>query len=150
MIDFIKGNKTLRELLVGITLVAFLFEIVILVMSTNKISGTLGLLIGTVASYICAVYMAYSIDIAVELDEKSSIAYMRKGTVYRYIMLCIVLIIIGATKVASPVTLIFGFLTLKFGAYINPFIHRLFNKNNTHKNEISNDINEHPDSLINN
>lgn len=128
MINFIKNNKTLKELIIGIITITIIFEIIILIACKNKLYETAGLLIGTVVSVVCAVYMAYSIEIAVELDEKSSIAYMRKGTVYRYLIFCVVLIITGVSKIASPVALIAGFLTLKFGAYINPFIHKLFNK----------------------
>lgn len=127
MINFIKNNKTLKELITGIVIVSVLFEILTLLICEGRLYGTIGLIIGTISAILCAVYMAYSIEIAVLLDEKSSIAYMRKGTVYRYLCLCVVLIIVGITNIGSPVTLILGFLTLKFGAYLNPLIHRFSN-----------------------
>lgn len=127
MINFIKNNKTLKELITGIVIVSVLFEILTLLICKERLYGTIGLIIGTISAILCAVYMAYSIEIAVLLDEKSSIAYMRKGTVYRYLCLCVVLIIVGITNIGSPVTLILGFLTLKFGAYLNPLIHRFSN-----------------------
>lgn len=124
MINFIKNNKTLKELITGIVIVSILFEILALLICKERLYGTIGLIAGTISAIVCAVYMAYSIEIAVLLDEKSSIAYMRKGTVYRYLFLCVILAIIGITNIGSPVTLIFGFLTLKFGAYLNPLIHK--------------------------
>lgn len=144
MINFIKNNKTLKELITGIVIVSVLFEILTLLICEERLYGTIGLIIGTISAILCAVYMAYSIEIAVLLDEKSSIAYMRKGTVYRYLCLCVVLIIVGITNIGSPVTLILGFLTLKFGAYLNPLIHRFSNadKENQMVNTEENNFNK--------
>ena len=72
--------------------------------------------------------MAWGIENAVMLDEKSSIAISRKYTIIRYLLMCAVLVAIGVTDIGSPVTLIFGFLSLKFGAYINPLIHTIITK----------------------
>lgn len=140
MIDFIKNNKTLKELIAGIVIVSLLFEILTLLICKDRLYGTIGLIAGTVSAVLCAVYMAYSIEIAVLLDEKSSIAYMRKGTVFRYLFLCLILIVVGITDIGSPVTLIFGFLSLKFGAYLNPMIHKLLHGNEKgHTDDIEED-----------
>lgn len=126
--DLIKKNRTLQELIAGIALIAIICEILLLIFTKNRLYNSIGLIIGTVTSLICAVHMAWGIEIAVMLDEKSSIAFSRKYTVIRYLLMCVVLVIVGVTDIGSPVTLIFGFLTLKFGAYINPLIHKITTK----------------------
>ena len=123
--DLIKKNRTLRELIAGIALIAIICEILLLIFTKNRIYNSIGLIIGTLTSLICAVHMAWGIEIAVMLDEKSSIAISRKYTIIRYLLMCAVLVAIGVTDIGSPVTLIFGFLSLKFGAYINPLIHTI-------------------------
>ena len=126
--DLIKKNRTLRELIAGIALIAIICEILLLILTKNRIYNSIGLIIGTLTSLICAVHMAWGIEIAVMLDEKSSIAISRKYTIIRYLLMCAVLVAIGVTDIGSPVTLIFGFLSLKFGAYINPLIHTIITK----------------------
>ena len=126
--DLIKKNKTLQELLCGIAVFGVICEILLLIFTKNRVYNSIGLIVGIVISLACAIHMAYGIEIAVMLDEKSSIAFTRKYTVIRYLVMCVVLVVIGVTDVGSPVTLIFGFLGLKAGAYFNPLIHKIFIK----------------------
>lgn len=126
--DLIKKNRTLQELLIGITVYSILVEALLLIFTKNKFYNSIGLIVGAVISLICAVHMAWGIDIAVMLDEKSSIAITRKYTVIRYLIMCVTLGVIGVMDLGSPVTLIFGFLGLKMGAYLNPIIHTIITK----------------------
>ena len=86
--DLIKKNRTLRELIAGIALIAIICEILLLIFTKNRIYNSIGLIIGTLTSLICAVHMAWGIEIAVMLDEKSSIAISRKYTIIRYLLMC--------------------------------------------------------------
>ena len=128
ILNLIKKNLTLKELLIGITFFGIIGEILLLILTKQKMYNGLGFLVGVIVSLICAIHMAYYIDIAVMLDEKSSIAYMRKYTVIRYLVMCVVLIIIGVTDILSPVTLILGYMGLKIGAYLNPLVHKIYEK----------------------
>lgn len=128
IIDLIKKNKTLQELLIGIVLFGIICEILLLIFTKNIFYNSTGLVIGLIISLICAVHMAWGIEIAVMLDEKSSIAITRKYTVIRYLIMCVVLVAVGVLDFGSPVTLIAGFLALKMGAYFNPLIHKIFTK----------------------
>ena len=128
IIDLIKKNKTLQELFIGIVLVGVLIEVLLLIFTKNIFYNSIGLVVGFIVSIGCAIHMAWGIEIAVMLDEKSSIAITRKYTVIRYMIMCVALVAVGVTDIGSPVTLIFGFLTLKMGAYINPFIHTIITK----------------------
>lgn len=126
--DLIKKNRTLQELLTGITLFGVICEILLIVFTKNILYNSIGLIIGTVISFACAIHMAWGIDIAVMLDEKTSIAFTRKYTVIRYLIMCVALVLIGVFDIGSPVTLIVGYMALKMGAYFNPIIHKVFLK----------------------
>lgn len=128
IIDLIKKNRTLQELLIGIVLFGIICEILLLIFTKNIFYNSTGLVIGLIISLICAVHMAWGIEIAVMLDEKSSIAITRKYTVIRYLIMCVALVAVGVLDFGSPVTLIAGFLALKMGAYFNPLIHKIFTK----------------------
>lgn len=127
--DLIKKNKTLQELTIGIALFGIICEILLLVFTQRKLYYSIGLLIGVIISELCAIHMAWGIEIAVMLDEKGSIAYTRKYTVIRYVIMCVALVVVGVIDFGSPVTLILGYMSLKMGAYLNPFIHKILNKN---------------------
>lgn len=124
IIDLLKNNKTLRQILIGIVIYGVIIEIILLFISKDRIYSSLGLLIGIVTAMGCVIHMAYGIEIAVMLDEKGAIAYTRKYTVIRYVIMCVVLVVTGVLKIGNPVTLIFGFLGLKAGAYLNPIINK--------------------------
>lgn len=126
--DLIKKNLTLRELLIGISCFGIVGELLILILTKQKVYNGVGFLVGIIVSLACAIHMAYSIEIAVMLDEKSSIAYTRKYTVIRYFLMCIILVIIGITDILNPVTLILGYMGLKAGAYLNPLVHKIYKK----------------------
>lgn len=130
IINLIKTNRTLRELIYGILIFGVVALVPVLIFTDKRLYYSTGLLAGIFMSVVCAIHMAWGIEIAVNLDEKSSIAVTRKYTVIRYLLLCVVLGVIGVSDVGSPVTLIIGFLGLKMGAYLNPFIHRITTKNN--------------------
>ena len=128
ILDLIKKNQTLKELLIGITFFGIIAEVLLLIFTKQKMYNSIGLIVGILISAGCAVHMAYSIEIAVMLDEKSSIAYSRKYTVIRYLIMCVILVVIGVADIASPVTLIFGYMGLKAGAYLNPVVHKIYEK----------------------
>lgn len=125
MIALIKNNKTLQELLIGIVAFGIVAEIIVLILGGDRLNNTIGLVMGIAVAFGSAIHMAYGIEIAVSLDEKSAITITRKYTVIRYLLMCVVLAAVGIFKIGSPVTLIIGYLGLKAGAYLNPFIKKL-------------------------
>lgn len=128
ILNLIKKNQTLKELLIGIVFLGIVGEILLLFLTKQKVYNGIGFLVGIIVSLVCAIHMAYYIEIAVMLDEKSSIAYTRKYTVIRYFAMCVILIIIGVTDILNPVTLILGYMGLKVGAYLNPLVHKIYEK----------------------
>lgn len=141
MTEQIKTNKTLQELIIGIILYAVPVEAVIFFITSDKVYNSAGFFIGTVVALICAMHMAYCIEIAVKLSEKDAMAYSRAKTVLRYGIICIALIVSGYFKMANPVTMIFGFLGLKFGAYLNPLVRKMLGRTDETELDVSGDDN---------
>ena len=128
IIDLIKKNRTLQELLCGIITFFIVAEALLMIFTKSWLYNSIGLVVGIIISIICAVHMAWGIEISVMLDEKSSIAVTRKYTVIRYLIMCVVLVVIGVFDIGSPVTLIAGYMGLKVGAYLNPIMHKVLEK----------------------
>lgn len=128
IIDLIKKNRTLQELLCGIITFFIVSEALLMIFTKSWLYNSIGLVVGIIISIICAVHMAWGIEISVMLDEKSSIAVTRKYTVIRYLIMCVVLAVIGVFDIGSPVTLIAGYMGLKVGAYLNPIMHKVLEK----------------------
>lgn len=125
ILDLINKNKTLRTLVWGTLMYGSLIEILLFIMKRHSIYNSTGLWCGIITSCICALHMAYGIEIVVNLPEKAAIAYTRKYTVIRYCLMCIVLVLVGVSDIGNPVTLILGFLGLKAGAYLHPILSKI-------------------------
>jgi len=125
ILDLINNNKTLRTLVLGILLYGMAVELVLFIIGKRSIYNSTGLWCGIIIAALCALHMAWGIDITINLPEKAAISYTRKYTVFRYLLMCLVLVLIGITDIGSPVTLIFGFLGLKAGAYLHPIITKI-------------------------
>lgn len=138
MIDVIRENRTLREMLVGIGISGFIALILCLIFSNDVLFDCVGLLAGILGASFMAIHMGYTIEDAVLLDEKGAIAYTRKMTCIRYGVICAIVIIIGITKVGSSVMCVIGVLLLKAGAYMQPLVHKyIFKQNKTNPEDAS-------------
>lgn len=129
MIDTIKENKTLKELMLGSIAYGAVFMIPLIIFTERKLYHVLGLLIGILISLILAYNMAESIDVAVILDEKSADAYLRKKASIRYLIVCVAVIAVGVSDFGNVLTCMAGVMGLKIGAYLQPLTHKLLNPN---------------------
>ena len=131
------ANKTLCELIAGSILFCMVWETALLVFTERKLYHTVGLAAGLVICIVLAVTMAESIDVAVELDEKQAVGYLRKKAAIRYLIVCAAIIILALTGIGNPLTCFAGVMGLKAGAYMQPFTHRFISRFlPVYKNEI--------------
>ena len=128
MIDLLKRNETLRFMLYGILVSGMVIGIILAFISGRIRYALGGLIIGICGALAMAVHMAWAIETGVDMDEKNAVSFMRKHTVIRYLAACVILAIIGITDRVSPVTYVFGLLTVKTGAYMYPLFDRIANK----------------------
>ncbi|HOO27077.1 MAG TPA: hypothetical protein PLU43_01325 [Lachnospiraceae bacterium] len=123
-------NETLRELLAGILISGFSMQLLLVIFTKHFAYYAIGLWTGIAAALIMAVHMAYALDTALSLGEKGAAAYIRKKSIVRYVLVCILLVLAGITNFGSPVTLLLGVMGLKTGAYLQPVTHKMIIKLN--------------------
>lgn len=125
MIAVLRENRTLREMLIGIVAAGLVVGVICYLISGDYVGRLIGLGIGLIGAMFMAVHMAYTIEDVVLLDEKNAIAYSRKMTIIRYVVVCILVVAVGAFKIGSAVTCVIGIILLKAGAYLQPIVHRI-------------------------
>ncbi len=123
MIDQLRTNRTLRELITGAFVYCILWEAALIIFTKNRLYHSLGLAAGFIVCAVLAMGMADSIDVAVDLDEKSARAYLQKKASLRYAIACISILIIAFTHIGNPLTFFAGIMGLKIGAYMQPLTH---------------------------
>ncbi len=128
MLDQLRTNTTLRELIAGAAVYCIVWEIPLLILTDRKLYHSVGLLAGLILCIILAVNMAATIDVAVGLNEKGARAYLQKKASLRYITLCAAVVVLALTGIGNPLTFFAGIMGLKIGAYIQPFTHKVFKK----------------------
>lgn len=120
-------NETLRGMLCGMVVYGMIGQFIILFF----IRGTgvsLGWWIGVVTAVGCGYQMWWSLDRALDLPEKEASRKMISYSMFRYVAIVAIMAVVMITEIANPLAAVFGVFALKAGAYLQPFIHKLFDK----------------------
>lgn len=125
MINTLRNNRTLREMLIGIIASGIIVALLCAALAKNVLFDITGLGVGIVGAIFMAIHIACTLEDAVTLDEKGAISHMRKMTYIRYGVICVLVILVGVFKVGSPVMCVIGVMLLKAGAYLQPVTHRI-------------------------
>lgn len=128
MLHQLRSNRTLWELIAGAVMYCAFFEIPLLIFTQRRLYHSMGLAAGLIVCILVAANMADTIDIAVDLDEKSAKAYLQKKSSLRYLVICGALLAVQFLKLGNPLTYIAGIMGLKIGAYLQPFTHKVTEK----------------------
>ncbi len=128
MLERIRNNRTLVELMAGAAVYCILCEVLLLIFTERGLYHSIGLIIGFAVCIALSISIADSLDVAVELDEKSAKAYIQKKASLRYVLVCAVIIILAIFDFGNPLTCFAGVIGLKIGAYIQPFVHKLIDR----------------------
>lgn len=118
-------KETFWDLLIGI--VGLSFIICLIGGTATKGSGVFiaGVCYGGVVALILAIHMFKSLEKTLDLEEDGAIKHARKMTAIRMmIMILAVVIALYLSDWLNLVGVVFGILTLKISAYIQPFIHK--------------------------
>ena len=123
----LKEDRTLHEMMTGIAAINAVLALVAAFMSDRR-SALCAVAIGTFIALVYVIHMAVTIDDALNLDEKGAVSQVRKHMIIRYVFVCVVFATSVYFKVAHPIFLTLSVLSIKAGAYMQPFIHGLFNR----------------------
>lgn len=121
-------NSTVWELVLGILFTGGMLELLILAFLPDKLSLSLGLLIGMITASIMVFHMNYSITKILDMGEGAARKGAVKGYAVRTIGLVVILLVVAITKKANLLSCIAGVFTLKVAVYLQPFTHRIIRR----------------------
>ena len=110
-------NRTLFELETGILLFGAVCQLFVFPVK-DKAAYRLGLWIGILTAMISAFHMWWSLDHALDLDEKAAVSKMSTHNILRYVAITIVLALTAVSKIANPLSAFLGIMSLKASAYM--------------------------------
>lgn len=116
-----KGFETLLDLFIGIIGYFIIFELIGLIFVENRLSYTLGLLLGCLISGFLAWDMFVSIDNALDLPEDDAVKYSRKRSLLRWLVMLVAAFAGMRLKALSFPAVIIGILGLKIAAFCQPY-----------------------------
>lgn len=124
---FNRGNRTLRELLMGIFLWGMLLNLFFMCAGSFRMPFFASLWAGVAGAALMAVHMDRFIRRSLELESDDAVKGMRKGTILR--MAAAMALFVLAWRLHGDVPGVFlGLITLKLGAYTQPLMHKAVNK----------------------
>ena len=128
-----KKENTLPELLIGIILTGIVMQAVCFLVSKNYLYDAIGLWVGIGISCFSAIHMKNSIEVALELGEAGAVKHVRGGYAIRMLVTLFIAGVILYFKWGNPVTLLISIFSLKLAAYLQPCIHKIFQKMQNHR-----------------
>ena len=130
-----KINETLSELIIGILSMGVMIQAAdILVCRLNpSFHGMvpdfmLGFWTGIGTAVGLSVYMYRSIDRALEMHAEDAENYIRKAYLFRILVILVMTGMVMSFKIGYVMAFFLGILCLKFGAFLQPLVHKCRNK----------------------
>lgn len=125
-------NETLLELLMGILLFGIVSQVIGMWFVKSIFAYTTGLWIGILLAMLAAIHMWWSLDrnLTINADnEKGAVAYSTRSNLIRYFVIIIVFLVLCLTDFAYPLAAFLGIMGLKIGAYLQPLMKKIYDKN---------------------
>lgn len=130
-----KINETLAELMAGILISGAVIQIIALIVSAatpglmrSRGEFAVGLWIGIATALALSAHMYRSIDRALDMESGDAESYMRKAYLLRTAMILAVAGIVNYFKIGYVMAAFLGVFCLKFGAFLQPLMHKLWKK----------------------
>ncbi len=124
----IKSNITLLEMWVGIVLFVIVCQVSIVWFVSDKSSFSIGLWLGGFVAILSTLHLSISLERALDFDEGGAKKHMVIQNLVRYFVLIVFLGLLMITDFANPLSAFLGIMGIKMGAYLQPFIHKVFSK----------------------
>lgn len=123
-----KKENTLFELLIGIILSGVILQIIVAIISKDYLYNAIGLWSGIAIACFMAIHMKRSIEDVLDLGEEGGVKHMRSTYLVRMTIVAIAMGIVICFNLGNPITLLFGALTLKIAAYLQPYINKILKR----------------------
>ena len=123
-----KKDHTLQELLLGIILLGVAIQIVVAIIFKDYLYNAIGLWSGIAIACFTAIHMKRSIEDALDLGEQGATKYVRMAYLKRMLLSLVFMGIVIYFNLGNPITLLIGVFPLKVAAYLQPLLHKLFQR----------------------
>ena len=127
-----KINDTLLELICGILASGVLIEVIDLIVTGIypqfaglRVRFATGFWSGIVVAIALAAHMYRSIDRALDMQPKDAEGYMRRAYLLRTMIILLAAAAVHYLKFGYVMAYFVGVLCLKFGAFLQPLVHKL-------------------------
>lgn len=121
-------GSVLKELILGTVLCGLVICLATVWFADAKLTFLLSIAVGILGAVAMAAHMNQTIGYALELPEDSAGKYMRNQSLLRMGGAFVLALAVYYLK-GDIVAIFLGLLSLKPGAYVQPLIHRLLNRN---------------------
>lgn len=121
-------ERVLKDMILFMILYGIVIQVICLFIPGDLLRMSVGLWIGVLTGIGMAVNMKNSLDEALYLNENDAAKYMQKAYAKRYLAVIVIFIAVIWFKLAHILTLFAGVMGLKFSAYLQPVMHKLFRK----------------------
>ena len=119
-------KKTLVEMMVGLLVSTILVLVIGVVVVNDKLAYILGVLFGSVVACIVLLQMYHTLDKAVDMEEKRATRYMVLASIVRLAIMGAALAVgVLLPNLFNVVGILFGLLTLKLCAFIQPIVSKI-------------------------
>ena len=118
----------MTDMIVIMVLFGLVVQLVCLFIPGDRLRMAAGLWIGVATGVGLLVDMRSSLKEALVMDSEGATRYMQKSYAKRYILVIICFMAIAYFELANIYTLLIGVMGLKFSAYLQPIMHKLFKK----------------------
>jgi NADH:ubiquinone oxidoreductase subunit 2 (subunit N) len=127
-----KINQTLSELILGILISGAAIELISMFFTKGPdivFAGSFGA--GVATAILLSVHMYRSIDRALDMAPDDAQKYMRKTYLIRAAIIFLVAGIVCRIDAEDILAVFLGVLCLKFGAFLQPLVHRFTKRDET-------------------
>ena len=112
----------------GIIFSSVVLQVIVAIVSENYLYNAIGLWSGTTIACFMAIHMKRSIEDVLDLGEEGGIKRMRSTYLVRMTIVAIAMGVVICFNLGNPITLLFGALTLKIAAYLQPYINKMLKR----------------------
>lgn len=121
-------HPVLKELILGILIFGGIFEVTLIWFSSDKVLFSSGLWLGAALAVLMVCHMYHVLDNALGMPENAAGSHIRRGHALRFFLTVAAFLGVYFLKIGNPVAFFLGVLTLKFSAYLQPWMHEILTK----------------------
>lgn len=121
-------NRTFLEMQTGLLIWGIICNVVGAFFVKNQSVYARSIWFGIALALVSNFHMYKTLDRALDFDEKNATKLIFRGYLTRYFVFATVLLLVIYTKTLNPLVVFLAYMGLKMTAFMQPFIHIIYNK----------------------